>query len=375
MRRWTIPALILALALVLGGHYGRDLWPAADTAGAPPRRDVAEVVTVEPAALGTVTERIEAVGTALARESVIITAQAQGEVREVAFDDGARVERGQVLARLDAEIQEAELASARAELVQAERAHERARALRARGATSVALLDEALAARASAQAQVALAEARLERRTVAAPFSGVLSFRRISPGAFVSPGDAIATLVDLSEVDVDFRVPEDHLGRLAPGQTVRAASRAYPGRVFTGRVKDVDTQIDPLTRQAVVRATIANADAALRPGMLIEVDLLLGTREAVVLPDTAIVPVGPSTYVFVVDGDGRAQRRAVEIGQRETGRVEIVSGVAPGERVVIEGAAKLSDGDRLDARPLSQSPVATLLGADKGTEPGRAVRR
>ncbi|WP_051341571.1 efflux RND transporter periplasmic adaptor subunit [Azospirillum halopraeferens] len=373
MGRWTIIALVLALTAA-GGYFGRDrLWPADETAPAPQeaRGGTAEVVTAEPAATAAVSERIESVGTARARESVVITARAQGEVRTLAFDDGARVERGRVLVRLDTEIEEAELDTARAELERTGRAHERASALRARGTASAAALEEAEAALHAARAQVALAEARLERRTVTAPFAGVLGFRQISPGAFVSPGDPIATLVDITEVDVDFRVPEDHLGRLAPGQPVLATTRAYGGRTFAGRVREVDTTIDPLTRQAVVRATIANPDDALRPGMLMQVVLVTGTRESVVVPDTAVVPVGPSAYVFLVDADGRALRRAVRTGQREAGRVEIVSGLAPGEWVVIEGAAKLSDGDRLDVRSLEDSPVADLLG-DPAAAPGPA---
>lgn len=372
MRSPAILVLWLLLAVSGGAAAYLALAPRGEQI-AGPSGGSAKVVTVAPAAVAAVTERVESVGTAKSRESVLITAEVQGIVRELAFQDGDVVRGGQVLVRLDSEIQRAELAAAEAELEQADRAYARARELRSRGAVSASTLDEAEAALRTARAQVALTGARLAKRTIAAPFAGVLSFRRVSPGAFVESGADIAMLDDVATVYVDFRLPENFAGRVVPGQTVRALARAFPGRAFRGTVTAVDARIDEATRQAIVRAVIDNAEGLLRPGMLVGVDLTLGTHPAVVVPQTALTAVGPSPFVFVVAGDGRAARRPVTIGRREGNAVEIVSGLDPGEPVVVEGANKISDGDRLDPRPPEDSPVAALL-ALPGTAPAGGTR-
>lgn len=361
MRRFV---LILAAALLVGAAAWLA-WPylSAGLEDGAPREGPAQAVAVAvaPAPLGPVEERVGSVGTVRPAEQVDVTAEAEGVVRELLFADGQRVGQGDALARLDSQVEQAELDAAEARLAVAAAAFDRAEELRGRGAVSQASLEEAQGAVRTARADVALARTRLGKRTILAPFDGAMGFRLVSPGAYVQPGQAIGTLYATDMVEAEFRLPEQYLGRVAPGQPVAATARAYPGATFTGTLAEVGTAVDPATRQLVARAGFANADGRLRPGMLLLADVLLGTRQSVVLPPTAIVSIGPSSFVFVIRPDGTAERRAVETGRRMPGRVEVAKGLEAGERVVVDGAAKLSDGDRVEALPADSSPAAGLM--------------
>ncbi|WP_119680038.1 efflux RND transporter periplasmic adaptor subunit [Indioceanicola profundi] len=359
MKRTSLLAFAAVAALAVGAVWFIRGGGEADAPAEQEERRTA--VVVAPARSAPVEDRVEAIGTIRPQEQVVITAETEGVIRELRFRDGERVEDGAVLATLDSEIQQAELNAANAELEEAQAAFDRAEELRRRGTVAQAQLDEALATLRTTRSRVALAQARLDKRSVRAPFAGVLSFRRVSPGAYVQPGDAIATLYAIDTVEVEFRLPEQYLGELAPGQPVSAAARAFPGRSFQGKLAEVDTGIDPATRQAVIRAAFDNPDRLLRPGMLVGVELLLDTRESVVLPETAITSIGPSSFVFVADSEGKVSRRAVTLGRRMPGRVEIAEGVEPGESVVVDGAAKLTEGDLIEARPVESSPISALL--------------
>ncbi len=362
MRR---PFVILVAALLVGaaGWLAR---PYLSGPGDGPTRGEGQAgpvaVAVAPAPVAGVEERVTSVGTARPVEQVDVTAEAEGVAREVLFADGQRVGQGDALARLDSQVEQAELDAAEARLAVAQSAFDRAEELRGRGAVSQAALEEALGALRTARAEAALARTRLGKRMVLAPFAGTMGFRLVSPGAYVQPGQAIGTLYATDSMEAEFRLPEQYLGRVGAGQPVTATARAYPGATFTGLLAEVGTAVDPATRQLVARATFANGDGRLRPGMLLLVDVLLGTRESVVLPPTAIVSIGPSSFVFVVRADGTAERRAVETGRRMPGRVEVATGLKPGETVVVDGAAKLSDGDRVEALPADASPAAGILG-------------
>jgi membrane fusion protein (multidrug efflux system) len=165
----------------------------------------------------------------------------------------------------------------------------------------------------------------------------------VSLGALISPGTLITTLDDLSTIKVDFAVPEMQVGALKAGQTVEATTTAYPGRRFTGSVVSVDSRVDPATRSVIVRATVPNRDAALKPGMFLTVALSQNERPALVIPEEALVPEQARQFVYVVQGPVVAKRE-VTLGRREPGFVEITAGLAPGDRVVVEGTLKLRDG-------------------------------
>ena len=233
------------------------------------------------------------------------------------------------------------------------------------------LADQQLVARASLDTQKSIRDAALARvqqmrsdigdRNVRAPFSGVLGIRQVSPGALITASTVIATLDDISRMYVDFPVPESQLASVATGQSISARSTSYPDREFEGVVSTIDARIDAATRAVTVRGDFPNPDRALRPGMLMQVQLARPERQALVLPEIALVQVGRDTFVYRVKADDSVEQAKVEVGARSSGKVEVVSGVKAGERIVIDGTGKLRPGSKIvegkaDTTPASDAP-------------------
>lgn len=292
-------------------------------------------------------DSLQALGTVRARESITVTAKVSETVQQVHFDSGDVVAKGAALVTLSGQAQRAALAEALAQAKEADRLYRRQSELAQRQLIAHATLDTQRAARDAAQARAAQIRAQLDDRVIRAPFAGVLGLRRVSPGSLVTPGTAIATLDDVSRVHVDFPVPEAALALVAPGQRVTARSEAYADRTFEGVVRTVDARIDESTRAATVRADFANPDRALRPGMLLRVVLQRPSRQALLVPEIAVVQVGSESFVYRVGADGRVERVRVEIGTRRDGVAELAHGVAAGERIVIDGTGKLRPGTRV----------------------------
>ncbi len=291
-------------------------------------------------------DRVEALGTSYSNESVIITANVAERVTEILFEDGQTVEEGQLLVAMRRDEQKAALAAAEAVLAERRTAYERARELERRQFTTTAQLEERLAAMREAEANRDAAAARLADREIRAPFSGIVGLRNISLGTFVSPGDRITTLDDLDPIKLDFTVPAAYLSSIGSGLEIVATTTALPGREFRGEIHSVSTQVDRVTRSITARALIGNADHALKPGLLMTVQLLKNPRRAVIIPEEALVPVGTSNFVFVVEED-TAFRREVQTGARRPGEVEIVNGLQDGELIVTHGTMRLRDGQKV----------------------------
>lgn len=309
-------------------------------------------------------DTILALGTVQARESVTVTAKVSETVQRVHFDSGDVVAEGAPLVTLSGQQQQAALVEAQAEANEAEQLLKRQGELAAQQLIASASLDTQRALRDTARARVSQVRAEIGDRTIRAPFAGVLGIRQVSPGTLVQPGTAIATLDDLSRVYVDFPVPEAMLANLASGQELTATSTAYPRREFKGTVSIVDSRIDPGTRAVNVRGEFPNADRLLRPGMLMQVTLIRPERQALLVPEIAIVQVGNSSYVFRIDEKNIAQRADVEIGSRRNGLAEAVKGLRVGDRIVVDGTGKLRVGQAVQAteadlsRPRSAAPEA-----------------
>jgi membrane fusion protein (multidrug efflux system) len=301
------------------------------------------LVTVSRAKKDQVYDTVEALGTAQANESVTINAKVTDTVRHVNFSDGDYVESGAVLAELTSQEEEASLAEARANLEDAENELRRQEDINARGLGSKSTLDTARSRVAAQQARYNAVVARLKDRLILAPFGGLLGFRQVSPGTMVSPNTSITTIDDISTIKLDFTVPESFLATMVPGSHVIAQSVSYPNRNFEGLVKTVGSRIDPVTRAATVRAHILNADHALRPGMLLTVQVLTAQHVALVVPESAVFQVQNRAYVYRVE-DYVAHQLQVEVGSRHFGTVEILSGLSEGDLLVIEGIVKLREG-------------------------------
>lgn len=286
---------------------------------------------------------IEAIGTANANEAVNVTSKSSNTVTAIRFSDGEVVRTGQVLVELDRGQVAADLAAAEAAFDESRSQFNRSRDLVATQAVSKSQFDQLEATMKANQARVASARARLEDTYIRAPFDGHVGLRRVSLGTLISPGAVITTLDDTSAMKVDFAVPENYVSELRAGQIVVARTGAWPGRNFTGKVASVDSRVDPATRAVTVRALVPNRDGALKPGMFLTVSVTQDSRPALVIPEQALVPEQARQFVYVVEG-AKVAKREVTLGRREPGFVEITSGLAAGDSVVIEGTLKLRDG-------------------------------
>ncbi len=294
-------------------------------------------------------DRVESLGTLRARESVTLTAAVTETVTAIGFDDGDRVEAGRVLVEMTSAEEHALLEEARATVDEASRQFQRVKSLAKQGTAARSLLDERRRQLDTARARLAAIESRLADRLVKAPFAGVVGLRNISLGALVEPGEPITTLDDDSTMKLDFAVPSVFLGSLEPGTAVDAHARAYGDRAFQGVVRSIDSRVDPVTRSIVVRAELPNPQRLLKPGMLMEVELQTHPREALVIPEEALVPQGAKQTVLVVEGS-KAVRREVRIGTRRPGEVEVLEGLAPAEQVITHGAVKVRPGQAVTVR-------------------------
>ncbi|WP_290885424.1 efflux RND transporter periplasmic adaptor subunit [Arenimonas sp.] len=333
-----LPFALLAAALALAG---------CDAEQAAPSGPPAATVTATTVARQPWSDTLEALGTARANESVMLTAKVTETVVKVNFEDGALVEAGDVLVDLSGRVEVAGLAEAAAAYREAQQQYQRQQQLAAQKLIPAGQLDTQRAAMEASRARLDATRARLSDRVITAPFAGVLGFRQVSPGTLVTPGTAIASLDDVSVVKLDFAVPEAFLSAVANGQVITAASAAWPDREFTGVVTTVDSRVDPVTRAVTVRAELPNPDRQLRPGMLLSVRLFRPEREALVIPEIAVIQVAQRAHVFRMKDDGSVEQVYVTLGQRRRGEVEVVEGLSAGDRIVVDGVVKLRDGARV----------------------------
>ena len=328
---------------------------AACSSKAERRQAPAPLVKVARPASHVFVDRIEAVGTARANEQVTLSSPVTERVERVLFDDGQFVRRGQVIAVLAQGQEQAALQGALAAERQARAQLGRIEQLNTRGFVTRASLDEQSALASQAQARAADARAQIADRVIRAPFSGMVSLRTISAGTIVSQGTTIATISDVSRIKLDFTVPETALAAVKRGDGLEAVAAAYPGRTFHGTVTTIDPVIDPNTRAILVRAILSNRDGALKPGMLLKVQVASASRTGASVPELAVVGDGADRYVFTVR-DGKAKRTPVKTGLRDGGLIE-VSGLPADAAVIVEGVIKVADGARVTVEGESNRKV------------------
>lgn len=301
------------------------------------------MVEVAPIRATTFTDAVEAVGTAVANEQVVLSAPVTERITSINFTDGGYVKKGQVIATMAIATEQAELAAAQAQALQAKQQLDRIQSLKTRGFATAASLDQQLALSNAARANADQARASIADRVIRAPFAGWASLRTISTGAIVTAGTAIATVSDIAPIKLDFTIPETQLSLIREGQAISARSAAWPDRPFNGTIATIDPVIDPSTRAVRVRAILPNADRALKPGMLLTVSITARQRQSLALPELAVVGDGDDRYAYLLEGR-KVKRVKVGTGIRQNGLVEITSGLKAGQQVVTEGVVKLSDG-------------------------------
>lgn len=356
MKRFVL--LVLVAALAGGGYYayrnqrssGQQAQASAVTG---PRAVPVEVASVE---LGTVSEEVEALGTLAADESVLIAPEIAGRVVFLGFKEGERVKVGQELVKLDTAILDAELKQAMADLGLARDTTDRLKSLVQRGSGTQVALDESIARLASTEARVQLAKAKLAQSTIVAPFNGVVGLRSVGVGDYVSVGKPLIMLTSIDPIKIDFRVPEIFLSRIKAGQPVQMRVDAVPDRKFMGQIYAIDPVVDVNGRAIRLRASIPNADLALKPGLFARLTITVEQRpNAILVPEMAVVPDSVGKMVYIVE-NGKAKRVTVELGKRLPGKVEVVSGLKPGMQIITAGQMRLRDGAAIT---IKEKPVQT----------------
>ncbi|HEY4548232.1 MAG TPA: efflux RND transporter periplasmic adaptor subunit [Pedomonas sp.] len=332
-------------------------------------------VSAETARLETRSDSLTAVGSIQAVNGVDVAAEQDGVVREILFESGQMVKKGQVLVRLDTETEAADVALYQATLANAQKDYERTAKLVETQYASRAALDRAVAARDQAQAQLARARASLDKKAIRAPFSGRLGIRQINLGQYLARGDAVVTLQAVDPIYATFPVPEQAISRIQTGQNLLVSVDSAPGRRFEGKITSIDAKVDEGTRNVTVQATLPNPDGLLTPGAFANVTVLgRESVQVVAIPATAVSYslYGDSIYVLkpapkaaTAQGGANAstdaeagkaheqnqtvyvaERRSVKTGETQDGRAAILDGLKDGELVVIAGQLKLSDGGK-----------------------------
>lgn len=353
-RRFAISTLFVAAAAAAA--CGRKKTAAAFTPPPVP-------VEVASATRGDVKETLHALGTVEAEEQVKVTVEIDGIVRALPFEEGRLVRKGQVLAILNDTELRAEVRRAAALRDQARLTYARFEQLSKEQIASPQDRDNARAALEVAEANLGLAQARLSKTRVVAPFSGVVGSRLVSPGAYLRAGDAITEIARIDTVKVVFAVPERYLADLRRGAGVTVTTVVFPGKEFRGTVNVLDPILDAATRSARLSARISNPQGELRPGMSADVTAVIAERpQAVTVPDEAVFAEGDRNFVFVVQPDSTVVRKPVKLGARQPGRVEIREGLQGGEKVVRAGHQKLFDGTKVSPVDATATPPGPAAG-------------
>jgi len=339
--------------------------PGAKGGGAAPAGSVP--VEVAKVAQQPMPQTITAVGSLRSDESIVVRPEVAGRVSAIRFQEGQRVAKGATLVMLDPAINQAEVQQSRANLKLAQSKYDRAVDLAKSNFISGQAKDEAENNLRVAEAGLQLAEAKLAKTEIKAPFSGIIGLRVVSIGDYVKEGADVVNLESIDPLKVDFRVPETYLKQVQVGQSLQVQLDAVPGKTFDGKVFAVNPLVDAAGRSIVIRALVRNSDTSLRPGMFARVRLITRDEQnALVIPEQAIVPQGDEQYVFRVT-DGKANRVKIAVGQRRDGLVQVLNGLAPNDVIVTAGQLKIRDG--VPVSVASNATAASPAKADNAPVP------
>lgn len=311
-------------------------------------------------------DRIEALGTLQSIENIQITSSVTERIVEVNFTDGQWVSKGDLLIKMDTREEHALLEEELSILDQAKRQLKRLEPLYKRGATSESALDDAQSNVKTAAARIDAIQSQINERNIRAPFHGRLGLRNISVGEIAQPGSDLVTIDDDRLMRLDFTIPSIYLSALNVGSSIKATTKAYPNETFDGKVTSIDSRIDPVTRALMVRVTVDNHEYKLRPGMMMRVKMATNIRNAILVPEEAIITNKENHFVFQIDNTSKQPKvnmQKVKIGLRIKGKVEIIEGLTSGDRIVTHGTVRLRDGANVDikANDSAQESLTNLL--------------
>lgn len=353
MAKRMILMLVVMVALLGGlGFVKYKQVEAAIAAGASFQMPPTAVTTVV-AKEETWPSTMSIIGTAAAIQGVTVSADLPGTIDKIHFESGQWVKEGEIMVELDTRQERAQLASLEAQRDLAGINYGRAQELVKQGVIAKQEYDNAAAQQKATEAQVGDIKAAIARKTIRAPFSGVIGIRQVSLGQYLAAGQAIVSLQTLSPIYVNFGVPQQDTGKMIPGHVMRITNSDLPGMSFMGRITALDSVISEQTRNIQVQAIVTNKDDKLRPGMFVQVELPLGSpRQVIPLPASAInyAPYGDSVYVVtnMTDPKGKSYRgvkqQVVKVEGSRGDQVAIISGLNPGDEVVSSGVFKLRNG-------------------------------
>jgi membrane fusion protein (multidrug efflux system) len=297
-------------------------------------------------------DTLSAVGSVTAAQGVIVSPEIAGTVSEIDFESGATVKKGDLLLKLDASSEEAQLRAAESQVELAKLNADRSEKLRADSTVSQSELDQAEATLKQAQADADAISATIDKKTIRAPFDGRLGIRLVNLGEQLDVGKGIVSLQSLTPVFVDFSLPQQDLSQLATGLQVRATTDAYPSNSFTGELTAINPDLDAMTRSVKMRARFENADQLLRPGMFVRAEIILPEEKPVLaIPSTAVLSATFGDSVFVIEPQATngvtnlvVEQKFIRTGKTHGDFVSVESGLNPGDKVASAGIFKLRNG-------------------------------
>jgi membrane fusion protein (multidrug efflux system) len=347
--------LMLGVVVVLLGALGfvkfKQIQSAVQASSSfqPPPEAVTSIVARQdnwPAAMNVI-------GTLEAVHGVTVSADLPGTVARINFESGQAVHEGDILVELDTRQEHAQLAALEAQRDLAKVNFARNQQLAAQGVISKMDYDRSAAEQKQTEAQVGEVKATIERKTIRAPFSGILGIRKVNLGQYLAAGNAVVSLQSLNPIYVDFGVPQQSGGQVRVGGTLHVTAENLAGQTFTGRVTALDSVVDEATRNLQVQATLSNPEGKLKPGMFVQVEVGMGaSRPVITLPASAInyAPYGDSIFIITDLKDPKGQiykgvrQQFVKVEGSRGDQVAVISGVKPGEEVVTSGVFKLRNG-------------------------------
>lgn len=349
LRRRIIKGIVALVVLALLGGTGFILFMKIKFADFQPQFPPANVVVV-PATQKQFIDSIEAIGTTVAGQSAVLTATVTETIKSINVEEGEFVTKGTSIVDLN-DGEEA------ATLSEAEKSYRRYDNLARSNLGSAERRDEE-------EASMNVAKAQLEKRKITAPFDGFLGVRHLNVGDLVTPGTTVTTIDSIDPIKLDFAVPEVYLSAVKVGMEIAATTAAWPDDVFKGQIYVIDSRVDPDTRSIVVRATMPNPDHKLKAGLLMKISIIKASRQSLAVPESAIVASGDKKSVLVVGQDKKVQEKTVITGQREPGYVEITSGLAAGDKVIVEGQMKTFPGSEVNIA--AEKKIEDVIGDSTG---------
>jgi RND family efflux transporter MFP subunit len=346
---WQSCAVLLVALAACGNNSG------AQPNGPPPV--AVQITTAEAAPLP---RTLDSVGSLESSEQTVVAAEQAAQVVSIEIPEGKLVQKGHVLVQLDAGQAAAARKVARARLENAKTKRARLEALRASNVSSDQALEDAQAAFREAEGEVEEAEIRVSKLTIRAPFAGIVGLRRVQPGQYVKVGDPVVELTRVDPLQLVFSVPQRHAVDLAVGQAVLATAGRC-GEHFEGKVTAIEPMVDAATRTVKLKAEVPNPKGLLRPGMAASVRLVVEQiPDAIRIPQEAVIRQGARYFVYVIDAEQHARQRPIELGTFFVDSVQVRSGIAAGDHVVVAGHQKLQPGSAVQSAPYEPLRNPTL---------------